>query len=227
MILAGFGKVVLIPIGLALLIGMFAAMPAVTKILDEDVRTDDASQSLGCTTAVGATTCVLTLANPHAFSTTASLTITETSPGSGTKTGTLLRTDRTQLTVQGLVAATAFVFTVDYLVLAENLTNDQGDLLKWTPLIMVIGACAAFGWLLFSVLAGMSRLLTFLVAGGIIWATIIFLPAFQAVMAGLVVDTTNPGISAAMNVATFAILAVLLGISLLWGARALFGGGKG
>ena len=112
------------------------------------VRVNSASESLGCTTAAGATTCVVTLANAHGHGDTSHLTITETSPGAGARSGTLALTDRTALTITGLTAATTYVFTTAYEVVDSDIESDLGELLRFWPLLLLatLGVVVFLAW---------------------------------------------------------------------------------
>lgn len=105
-----------------------------------DIRSDAASESLGCTTGGGDTSCGLTLASAHLLSNPGGVTVTETSPGSATYSNLTLSVNRTTLTVAGLTPATAYVFTVTYLTEKVVLADNQGfaGLLGSTQILLLV-----------------------------------------------------------------------------------------
>lgn len=138
------GAIIFIVVGGYLLLAFLSPMASNAHT----VRVDAASEALGCTTASGATTCGVTLANAHAHGDTSHLTITETSPGAGARTGTLALTDRTALTVTGLTASTVYTFTVAYEVVDSDIESDLGELLRFWPLLLFIllGVVVFLAW---------------------------------------------------------------------------------
>ena len=104
-----------------------------------EVRSNNASNALTCTTGVAETTCALTLTQPHFYNATTNLTVTQTSPGSGLESATIANNKRT-VTVSGLTGSTTYAFTVAYQVTNPALTGFGGfdQALEVIPLLMVI-----------------------------------------------------------------------------------------
>ena len=110
-------------------------MPAIGAV-NEEVRTDPQTQSLSCTTISGATSCAVTLANAHAYYDTSRLAITETSPGSSSRSGTL-GSNRTTLTVSGLAASTAYTFSVSYQSVSSTVSSTLDTVMKLLPTVII------------------------------------------------------------------------------------------
>ena len=125
----------------ALLILLFFGI-GFTPISQEliDIRSDAALESLSCTTGIGETSCDLTLTEAHLLDRAAGITVTETSPGSSAYSNLALAVNQTTLTVGGLTASTAYVFTVDYLTEKTALADNQefAELLSLTPLLLLV-----------------------------------------------------------------------------------------
>ena len=116
---------------------VFVAIPTVADISQNNL--DQAvTESLACTTGAGATTCNVTLADKHIHADTSGITITETSPGSGTLTGSLASLDRVTLTVQGLTASTPYIFSVAYLRQDPNVSGPVGGMFRITPALLML-----------------------------------------------------------------------------------------
>ena len=114
-----------------------AAVPVVST-LGENIFEGAQTDPLGCTTGASDTTCGVTLTAQHIHFDTSGITITETSPGSGTRTGTLNTQDRVTLTVTGLTAATTYTFDIAYQPRATNVSSGLADFIKVTPILMVL-----------------------------------------------------------------------------------------
>lgn len=204
-------KLVAIPIAVAVLFGIIMSLPTISNIM-RDVRTDATSESLGCTTGAAVTACVITLTDPHAHGDETDLTVTETSPGSGTKTATVNRADRTQVTVSGLTAGTTFTFTVAYLILATNVNSDESDAMKWIPILIFVAAIALVLWLVFGALAGAAKLVLFIVGVVLALFAILLLPVVNDVTADAAADAASPGLTGLLNFSPIIWIAVTLGI---------------
>ena len=107
----------------------------------ETARTEDAAESLGCTTGVATPACDITLADEHAYADTTAMTVTETTPGAGDRTsGTTVGTDRVTLTVAGLSAtSTPFTFDVDYKVVDAGVSTMLNGVLSRFGILLVLG----------------------------------------------------------------------------------------
>lgn len=115
-------------------------LPAITAA-NEDVRTDSAQETgLSCSTGVGETTCTLTLAAAHAYPDTSGMVVTETSPGSTDRTSAAtVQADRTMVALTGLTASTSYMFTVDYAVVATNVSSGLNAFLSFVPFLWGFG----------------------------------------------------------------------------------------
>jgi hypothetical protein len=127
----------------ALIFGMFFALAALPSIVSEseETRTQPA-QDVGLMCATGAleTSCAVTLTTPHQYATTAFMTVQETSPGSVDRTSTSsLAANRETVTVASLASGQAYVFTVDYMEKATNVSENLNDILRLMPLILIVG----------------------------------------------------------------------------------------
>jgi hypothetical protein len=113
----------------ALLIVAGLAIVLTSTVLgeSEQLRTDDASEALACMTGAGETTCDLSLADPHAYSTSEWLTVRETSPGSGTHPASPAVGDPSTVTVSGLTENTSYAFAVDYRVVDATFSVSNMD----------------------------------------------------------------------------------------------------
>lgn len=112
----------------------------------ESVRVVDAMESLSCSVAIApATTCIVTLAAPHAHGDTSHLVITETSPGGGERSASLNGANRVDLTIAGLSPSTNYAFSVAY----ETENEDAGDalllLLRFWPVLAIV-AVGIIAW---------------------------------------------------------------------------------
>lgn len=110
----------------------------------ESARTDDAAESLGCTTGVSTPSCNVTLSDEHAYADTTAMTVTETSPAAGDRTsGTTVAADRVTLGITGLSAtSTAFTFDVDYKVVDAGVSTMLNGVLSRFGIIIVLGLLA-------------------------------------------------------------------------------------
>ena len=134
-ILAVFSGIVLIYVSAMISLQFIGALGEV----GEELRVQASSESKGCTVAVApATTCTITLVASHAHGDTSHLTITETSPGSAVRTGSLDNPTRTVLTVSGLTAATTYIFSVDYEIENPDVSNELSLLARGWPLLAIV-----------------------------------------------------------------------------------------
>jgi len=134
-------------IGMLLLWFMAVIVIAVLPLVmsrNTDVRTD-AAQDVGlmCSTGVGETSCDITLTAASAFADNTGLAVNETVPAAVNRTSTsTLGDDRLTITVAGLIASTAYTFTVDYLDVNAQVAASTGldGFLAALPLIFAVGA---------------------------------------------------------------------------------------
>lgn len=135
--------------GMAVLIGLtafmvayFAGAPTVVN-LNEDVRTDPKTAAgLTCATAVGASTCAVTLPSVHEYADTSFTTITETAPGTGTRTGSISDNGVT-VTVSGLNASTSYTFSIVYQERGADVSDGMNDILLQTPVLLGLALLVA------------------------------------------------------------------------------------
>ncbi len=112
------------------------------------VRTDPSTVALACTTGVGDTECDVSLPRPAFDNTTTNLTVTESSPGAGSRSA-LIANNRTTVTVQTLSTSTAYTFNVAYVIPNPNMVGFAGfdQALEVIPLFMVIIIIVAVAFL--------------------------------------------------------------------------------
>ncbi len=133
-------------IGLAALIVAFFTMAPTLINHNEDLRTDPAQDvALACATGAGETLCDITLAAVHEYHDTSFMTVTETLQGDGDVTANSYLDTRSQqiVTVSGLTQNTAYQFTVDYAAQAANISDEMGDVLKQTPVLIALAFLVA------------------------------------------------------------------------------------
>ena len=136
------------------LVALFVVLAGAIPVLvenSEDSRTEAVIDTgLNCSTGVGETTCTFSLTDAHAYASTSEMTVTETSPSSVDRTAqTTVSADRADVTVSGLTASTAYVFTVAHDRVNQDISQALAGLLQALPVIIVVGA-------LFVVLAGVA-----------------------------------------------------------------------
>lgn len=134
------GLVGLVAVYLILLAGGTTILEAGTEW-----RTDPTTEAGKiCTTGPGATTCSFTLAQVHELSTTAQMTVTETSPGSGDLTAdATLGENRQTVTLSNRSPSTTYTVTVEYLVIGTGVTPAVNSILRALPLYVGIGTFLA------------------------------------------------------------------------------------
>ena len=115
-------------------VATLAFFPFFTE-LTHTIRAGAVSESLSCTTTT-LTTCDVTLTNAHPHGDVSHITVTETSPGSTTRSATLNSNDRVTLTVAGLAVSTAYVFTVAAERVPANVSSELDDVLNLLPFIL-------------------------------------------------------------------------------------------
>ncbi len=121
-----------------------AALPDIVN-RSETVRTNTTQETgKGCSTGVGQSSCDVTLIASHAYADTTAMVVTETSPGSADRTSnsSISASDRVTVTVSGLSASTAYVFTIDYAIVDPSVSGPLGQLLASLPLLLVVGLVA-------------------------------------------------------------------------------------
>ena len=149
MIIKGVTAVVI----MALSFVIVSSMMVEVNQANESVRTQSATANLGCTPSGSNTYCDITLPSKHQYDTAASMTVTETSPGSNVNrtSDSVLQSDQVTIRVSNLVAATAYLFTVDYKALAQGVDQTTSDVMALLPLGMVVGVLIiSILWLLSS-----------------------------------------------------------------------------
>lgn len=132
---------------LTLGIGLMALLVMFPEIisLNESARTQTAQNvGIGCTSDTSGA-CTITLSSAHEYSTSAFMTVAETSPGSVDRTsGTTVAANRITLSITGLsTSPTAYTFTVDYTERNALLSVGANEFLSRLPLILVIGLIAS------------------------------------------------------------------------------------
>ena len=116
------------------------AYPVMVDVAESNRIAARTAEGVACTTASGATTCNVTLPSSHEHFDTTNMTVTETSPSSGARTATLDASDRVTVTVTGLTASTAYVFSVAYQERASNVSGLVSDVLLFLPNLFIIAA---------------------------------------------------------------------------------------
>lgn len=112
-----------------------------------DLRTDTQTDNgLACTTAIAATSCIVTLSTESAYEPSApNWTVTETSPGAGDKTAdSTLGSNLQSVTISGLAGSTAYTFNATYFRVntAVASATNLDSILKRFNLILTIGTMA-------------------------------------------------------------------------------------
>tara|TARA_B100000427_G_C15414619_1_gene553576 strand:- start:227 stop:703 length:477 start_codon:yes stop_codon:yes gene_type:complete len=138
MVSKGLFSLVIIGFGFFTLSVMILPISNQVNDLRTDAQTDTA---LACTTGPAATSCTITLSAKSAYEPAApNMTVTETSPGTGTKTFTL-DSNLLDVLISGLSSSTSYQFTVNYFKVdpvIEGATS-LDSILKRFNLILVIG----------------------------------------------------------------------------------------
>ena len=123
------------------------ALPEITPKA-EDTRTNQVDENgLACATGAGETSCSVTLAQEHAFASTAYMTVTEASPGSADRTASTVvdADDRVTLAISGLSPSTSYTFDVNHGVVDATLGPFLALLLhSFTPLWLFGGGFLVF-----------------------------------------------------------------------------------
>ena len=127
----------LIVVLVIVVIAFVGGLNVITEIADDVRSTAVTNEAASCTTAAGATSCTVVLANAHIYFNTTDMNVLETSPGGTDRTAasTLNNRDRQTITVAGLAAATTYTFDVDYLRLRGGVSPLLGWGLGTMPLI--------------------------------------------------------------------------------------------
>ena len=137
---------------------LLALLPSIVNT-NEATRTQSASDTgLSCSTAVGETSCEVTISTRHEYATNSQMTVSETSPSSVDRTATTtVATDRRTLTVAGLTQSTSYLFNVSYAEIADNVSEGLNDLMSLMPILLVIGFIAVVLISAFVVMGGGRR----------------------------------------------------------------------
>ena len=114
-----------------LVLTLLVMLPDISRLL-EDARTTPATDTgLACATGAADTSCVVSLSAVHQYSTTAQMTVTETSPGAGDVTASSsLAVNRSDVTVSSLATSTAYTFNVSYAVRPPGVSEGAAGLLR-------------------------------------------------------------------------------------------------
>ncbi len=138
MVSKGLFALVIIGFGFFTLSVMILPISNQVNELRTDSQTDTA---LACSTGAAATSCTITLSSKSAYEPVApNMTVTETSPGTGTKSF-ILDSNLLDVAISGLSPSTSYQFTVNYFKVdpvVEGATS-LDSILKRFNLILVIG----------------------------------------------------------------------------------------
>ena len=133
----------------AAVLGISFAQPIASLVHDARAY-NVTNEAHGCTTALAATSCTVTLDHTTVEQNTYNMTVDETSPGTVNRTSTTaVAEDYETLTISGLTASTTYAFSIDYQRDNPANTSATTGVLKVTPLlfvlgIVILGAVAAF-----------------------------------------------------------------------------------